>query len=235
LQAAGPSRAEPVLRATLTFVFLTLVSAAAAQHARHPGFVDAAEAVPGLQLDIRYFGERNFVGRRIDGYEAPICLLTRHAAAALAAVQRDLAADGLGLKAFDCYRPARAVAHFVRWGRDVADQVAKTEYYPDVDKRMLFRDGYISARSGHSRGSTVDLTLVRLSGGEELDMGSPFDFFGRRSWLADRSISPAAQENRKILAAAMQQRGFRAYAKEWWHYTLANEPYPESYFDFPVR
>jgi D-alanyl-D-alanine dipeptidase len=184
---------------------------------------------------MRYFEGSNFVGRRIDGYEAPICLLTREAAVALAAVQRDLATSGLGLKVFDCYRPVRAVAHFVRWSRDFSDQQNKYEYYPDFDKRDLFRDGYISARSGHSRGSTIDLTLVRLSDKQELDMGSPFDFFGPRSARLNRSISADAHSNRNVLAAAMARRGFRGYWKEWWHFTLAGEPFPETYFDFPVR
>ncbi len=150
-------------------------------------------------------------------------------------MQRDLAPLGLGLKVFDCYRPARAVAHFVRWARDLQDEARKPEFYPDVDKRTLFRDGYISARSGHSRGSTVDLTLLRLFDGREADMGTPFDFFGKRSWRADRSIPTEAQANRQKLAAAMRRRGFRAYDKEWWHFTLNQEPYPDSYFDFPVR
>ncbi len=150
-------------------------------------------------------------------------------------MQRDLAPLGLGLKVFDCYRPARAVAHFMRWARDLQDQARKAEFYPEVDKRTLFRDGYISARSGHSRGSTVDLTLVRLSDGRELDMGTPFDFFGTRSWLTDRTIPVEAQVHRQVLASAMRRRGFRAYDKEWWHFTLSHEPYPDSYFDFPVR
>jgi D-alanyl-D-alanine dipeptidase len=191
--------------------------------------------VAGLRVDARYFGTDNFVGRKIDGYEAARCLLTREAAVALAAVQRDLMPLGFGLKAFDCYRPARAVAHFMRWARDMQDQARKAEFYPEVDKRALFREGYISARSGHSRGSTVDLTLVRLSDGRELDMGTPFDFFGARSWPADRSIPVEAQTLRQMLAAAMRRRGFRAYEKEWWHFTLNREPYRNSYFDFPVR
>jgi zinc D-Ala-D-Ala dipeptidase len=224
----------------LRFLILLLIAAqlaagAAAAQERHPGFVDAAEVVEGLQFDIRYYGDHNFVGRRIDGYEAPLCLLTREAASALAAVQRDLAFIGLGLKVFDCYRPARAVAHFVRWARDVSDQARKAEFYPEVDKRNLFKEGYIAARSGHSRGSTVDLTLVRLSDNRALDMGSPFEFFGTRSWPADRSVAMDARANRRILAAAMMRRGFRPYNKEWWHFTIANEPFPNTYFDFPVR
>lgn len=217
------------------FAILAWTTLAADAQPRRPAFVDASETATGLKLEMRYFGGNNFVGRRIDGYEAPVCLLTREAAQALAAVQRDLALVGLGLKAFDCYRPARAVAHFVRWARDVADQKTKQAFYPEVDKRNLFRDGYIAARSGHSRGSTIDLTLVRLADGEELDMGSPFDFFGVRSWPSDRSVSAEARGNRMLLAAAMRLRGFRPYDKEWWHFTLRNEPFPETYFDFPVR
>jgi zinc D-Ala-D-Ala dipeptidase len=211
------------------------VAASASAQSRHPAFVDAAEAVPGLVVELRYFGSNNFVGRRIDGYDAPLCLLTREAAVALGAVQRDLSTGGLGLKAFDCYRPMRAVAHFVRWSRDPSDQLIKQEYYPDVDKRTLFRDGYISARSGHSRGSTIDLTIVRLGDNQALDMGSAFDFFGPRSARADHTVPAEAQANRKLLATAMARRGFRSYSKEWWHFTLANEPFPATYFDFLVK
>ena len=211
------------------------VATGASAQSRHPAFIDATEAVPGLMVELRYFGGNNFVGRRIDGYDAPLCLLTREAATALGAVQRDLSASGLGLKAFDCYRPMRAAAHFVRWSRDPADQLTKQEYYPEIDKRTLFRDGYISARSGHSRGSTIDLTVVRIADNQMLDMGSAFDFFGPRSGRADRTISAEAQANRKLLATAMARRGFRSYSKEWWHFTLAREPFPETYFDFLVK
>jgi len=203
--------------------------------AQPAGFVDAADAVDGLVVDARYYGVENFVGSRIDGYEAPRCLLTRQAACALAAVQRDLAAQGFGLKVFDCYRPTRAVAHFVRWARDIADVKRKAEHYPDVEKRDLFRLGYIAARSGHSRGSTVDLTLVRRDGQIELDMGTPFDFFSPKSWPSDRSVSAASRTNRAALASAMRHGGFQPYNKEWWHFTLANEPFPDRYFDFPVK
>jgi D-alanyl-D-alanine dipeptidase len=200
-----------------------------------PGFVDAATVVDGLVVDMRYFGADNFVGERIDGYERPRCLLSAQAAQALAAVQRGLAGRGLGLKVFDCYRPQRAVAHFVRWGRQIDDVKRKVEFYPDVDKRNLFKDGYIATHSGHSRGSTVDLTLVRRADARALDMGSPFDYLGPKSWPSDRSVSVEARANRALLAAAMRAGGFRPYAKEWWHFTLANEPFPHSYFDFPVR
>jgi D-alanyl-D-alanine dipeptidase len=211
-------------------------SAASAQPA---GFVDAATVVPGLAVEMRYFGSHNFVGTRIDGYEAPRCLLARQAAVALAGVERDLAPRGVGLKVFDCYRPARAVAHFVRWAGEFANLKNKAEFYPRMDKRNLFKDGYISSRSGHSRGATVDLTLVRLDdGGElggELDMGTPFDFFGPRSWPSSPGISEEARRNRDLLANAMRRGGFRPYAREWWHFTLWREPFPNTYFDFAVR
>jgi len=201
---------------------------------RPAAFVDAATAVPGLIVEMRYAGSHNFVGRPIDGYQAPHCLLTQAAAAALADAARDLATRGLVLKVFDCYRPVRAVMNFVRWARDLDDSAGKAEFYPDVDKRTLFQDGYISSRSGHSRGSTVDLTLARTDG-RELDMGTPFDFFSPRSWPAAASVSGAAKANRALLAATMRGHGFRPYEKEWWHFTLSGEPFPNTYFDFPVR
>ena len=184
---------------------------------------------------MRYFSENNFVGEKIDGYERPRCLLSAQAANALAGVQRDLAARGLGLKVFDCYRPQRAVAHFVRWARKIDDVRRKAEFYPEIDKRVLFKEGYISEHSGHSRGATLDLTLVRRADGSELDMGGPFDFFSPKSWPSDKSVSAQAQKNRALLATAMTRGGFRPYDKEWWHFTLAREPFPHTYFDFPVR
>lgn len=209
------------------------VDAETSASVRPAGFVDAAATVPGLIVDMRYFGAHNFVGARVDGYEAPVCILTRQAAAALAAVQRDLKPRGLGLKVFDCYRPVRAVRHFVRWARD-PDQGTKAEFYPDIDKRALFREGFIASRSGHSRGSTVDLTLVRLPGGEELDMGTHFDLLSYRSSYRGQ-VTPEQRANRQTLAYAMRKHGFLPYAKEWWHFTLRGEPFPESYFDFPVK
>lgn len=218
MDAQDPASPNPAIRRSAT---------------RPADFVDVATQVPGLVVDMRYFGTHNFVGAKVDGYEAPVCILTRQAAAALAAVQRDLAPRNLGLKVFDCYRPVRAVQHFVRWARD-PDQRTKAEFYPDIDKRALFREGFIASRSGHSRGSTVDLTLVLLPGGEELDMGTHFDLLSYRS--SDRAqVSPQQRANRKILADAMRARGFIPYDKEWWHFTLRHEPFPDVYFDFPVR
>jgi D-alanyl-D-alanine dipeptidase len=216
-------------------IFLTAAASAfAAAQERSAAFVDAAAVVPGLVAEMRYAGTHNFVGRRIDGYVAASCLLTRPAAEALAEVARDLAARGLVIKVFDCYRPARAVANFVRWARDLNDTAGKVEFYPNVDKRTLFQDGYISSRSGHSRGSTLDLTLVRMGDGE-LDMGTPFDFFSPLSSPAAPGVSAEAKTNRGLLATAMRRRGFRPYAKEWWHFTLAAEPFPNTFFDFPVQ
>jgi D-alanyl-D-alanine dipeptidase len=225
---------RPALAALLT---LSLATPAFGQGKieRPETFVNAATVAPGLIVEARYAGPHNFVGDKIDGYDKPLCYLTRQAAAALAQVIADLEPRGLTLKAFDCYRPERAVAHFVRWARNLGDVKMKPEFYPQVDKSTLFADGYIAARSGHSRGSTVDLTLARRADGRELPMGTPFDFFSPRSWPSDRSVSGEAQANRAVLAQAMRNRGFVAYNKEWWHYTLRHEPYPETYFNFPVR
>lgn len=221
-------------RYALIGALVASLSVNAAAQDRPTAFVDAAGVVSGLIVDARYAGAHNFVGRPIDGYEAPRCFLTKPAAEALAQVARDLAAQGLVLKVFDCYRPARAVANFVRWAHNLNDTVGKREFYPEMDKRLLFRDGYISSRSGHSRGSTVDLTLARADG-SELEMGTPFDFFSPRSWPGSSSVSPEAKENRALFAAAMRRRGFRPYPREWWHFTLAHEPFPNTYFDFPVK
>ena len=224
------------MQAAIALLLLLLTSCSAHAQSMPAEFIDAATVVDGLVIDMRYFGADNFVGKRIDGYEAPRCLLTRPAATALAAAQRDLARRGLGLKVYDCYRPARAVAQFARWARDVADVVRKPDYYPDVDKRDLFRLGYIAERSGHSRGSTVDITLVRRAGGgSDPAMGTRFDYFSPKSWPADNSVGKAAQRSRALLAAAMTRVGFQPYDQEWWHFTLRNEPFPASYFDFPVR
>jgi D-alanyl-D-alanine dipeptidase len=229
------------MQAAIAFLLLLLTSHLAHAHTMPAAFIDAATVVDGLVVDRRYFGADNFVGTRIDGYQAPRCLLARPAAVALSAAQRDLTRRGLGLKVLDCYRPTRAVAHFARWARDLADMTRKADYYPDVDKRDLFRLGYIAERSGHSRGSTVDITLVRRAGGEgDPDMGMPdmgtrFDFFGPKSWPSDISVGKAVRRNRALLAAAMARAGFQAYDKEWWHFTLRNEAFPKSYFDFPVQ
>jgi D-alanyl-D-alanine dipeptidase len=222
------------VRYSLIAAMVATFGAHAAAQERPAAFVDAATIVPGLVADMRYAGAHNFVGRPIDGYQAPHCWLTQAAANALAEVGRDLAPRGLVIKVFDCYRPTRAVANFVRWAHDLGDTAGKVEFYPGIEKRALFRDGYIASWSGHSRGSTVDLTLAR-SDGRELDMATPFDFFSPKSWTADPSISAEQHANRVLLTAAMRRHGFRGYDKEWWHFTLSREPFPDTYFDFPVR
>jgi D-alanyl-D-alanine dipeptidase len=196
-----------------------------------PGFVYLDEAVPGIAVELRYITENNFLGTPVDGYEAPRCILSGSAARALKNVQTALAAFGLGLKVFDAYRPQRAVDHFVRWAKDLEDTRMKAEYYPAVDKKHLFRDGYIAARSSHTRGSTVDLTIISLDTGQALDMGSGFDFFGPASWPDNPGMTHAQRAHRMLLQTIMRQSGFSHYAQEWWHFTLKEEPFPDTYFD----
>ena len=231
-------RAVQVL-AILAATIAALAASAAAvrsQGAAPPaGFVRLGDAIPGIMLDARYYGADNFVGAPVDGYEAPTAILTQPAADALRKVQATLRARGFALKVFDAYRPQTAVDHFVRWAADPVDERTKAEYYPDVPKSELFARGYIAEMSGHSRGSTVDLTVVRLSDGAELDMGTPFDFFGPESAVDYDDLTDAQRANRRLLADAMLAYGFEPYPEEWWHYTLADEPYPGTYFDFPVR
>jgi len=193
------------------------------------------EELPSATFDVRYYTNNNFVGAPIDGYKAPIILLTDQAAKALIKVQATLVPFGLSLKIFDGYRPQRAVNHFVRWAKDIADTKTKTQFYPDVDKANLFRDGYIAAKSGHSRGSTVDVTIVDIKTGKELDMGTPFDFFGLPSWPDNPDMNSTVRANRALLRAIMMQQGFKPLKEEWWHFTLKNEPYPNTYFDFPIQ
>jgi zinc D-Ala-D-Ala dipeptidase len=233
-----------VVRVTIAVTLAALTGAAVVQgrdlrnppqHAWPDGFVDATEAVPGLVVEMRYLGSDNFVGKPVDGYDDPVCLLTTEAAAALRGAQQQLAPFGLGLKAFDCYRPARAVAHFVRWARDPADTLRKADFYPDIDKAQLFELGYIAERSGHSRGSTIDLTIIDVVTRQELDMGTSWDLFSTLSWPMEAAMTPAQRANRLLLRSVMLQHGFRPYDQEWWHFTLRDEPHPDTYFDFPVR
>lgn len=203
--------------------------------AQNPEFVDVRTLAPDIIVEMRYAGADNFVGRPIAGYEAPVCLLTRDAAAALAAVHEGMRGAGRAIKVYDCYRPTRAVADFAAWARDLGDQRTKAEYYPNVEKAQLFELGYIADRSGHSRGSTVDVTIIDRASGAEIDMGTPYDLFDPRSWPSDQSVSPEAQANRQALARAMRTYGFTPLQEEWWHFTLENEPYPQTFFDVPVR
>ena len=198
------------------------------------GFVLISEAVPDAILEIRYYSTYNFIGERVDGYEQPVALLTREAAEALRAASDEFAQMGYRLKIFDAYRPCSAVAHFVRWAEDVDDARMKPYFYPDVDKADLFSSGYIARRSGHSRGSTVDLTLFDMRTGREVDMGGPFDWFGELSHPGYEGVTEEQRANRMLLREVMLKHGFKPLSTEWWHFTLADEPYPHTYFTFPV-
>ncbi len=213
-------------------------------------FVNITDVVPDVILEIRYFGTYNFVGARIDGYLQPTALLTRQAADSLKAVNDDLVKQGYRLKIYDAYRPQMAVDHFVRWGKNLDDTLMKQYFYPQVDKKDLFRLGYIATQSGHSRGSTLDLTLFDMHTEKEVDMGGTFDWFGREShpdcqgdldkgfYIAYDNVDTITAEqfeNRMLLRRAMMAHGFKPYDCEWWHFTLKNEPYPDTYFQFPVR
>jgi D-alanyl-D-alanine dipeptidase len=227
-------------------------------------FVALSEVDASILQEIRYFTPHNFTGDPVDGYLAPLCILTREAAQALARAQRDFIEDGYTLKVYDCYRPQRAVDEFVSWAKDLVDQRMKAEFYPRVEKSNLFADGYIAERSGHSRGSTVDLTLVPLSEAatvpptytpgqflidcaapqairfpdNSLDMGTGFDCFDTLANTADPRISGAQAKNRTLLLEGLQRYGFVNYDKEWWHFTYRpvdlGEPFPDTIFDFPV-
>ena len=199
------------------------------------GFVYITDVCPDVILEIRYYSTYNFVGARVDDYLAPTAILSKEAAAALKLANDELRAQGYAIKVFDAYRPQGAVTHFMRWAADENDVLTKEYFYPEIDKARIIPDGYIMERSGHSRGSTVDLTIIEMRTGKELDMGSPFDFFGPESHHGTDLINFIQAENRLILRLAMENAGFNIYDEEWWHYTLINEPYPDTYFDFPVR
>lgn len=216
-------------------------------------FVVITDVVPDAILEIRYYSTYNFVGARIDGYLEPTALLTRQAADSLKVVSDELKAQGYRLKIYDAYRPQMGVDHFMRWGDDVTDTLMKPYFYPDVPRDSLFDLGYIARRSGHSRGSTVDLTLFDMNTEKEVDMGGTFDWFGPESHPnfggnpetgeytgvcnspSGRTITAEQFENRMILRRAMSLHGFMPYDEEWWHFTLINEPYPDTYFTFPVK
>ena len=228
-----------VARVCLLPVLVAVHGAVAADPPALPdGFVYLDEAVPGVAVELRYKTSGNFVGRPVDGYGPHArAVLSAPAAEALARVQGALAPFGLGLKVFDAYRPQRAVDHFVRWGRDLADRRTKAAYYPDVAKGDLFTEGYIAERSSHSRGSTVDLTIVHRDADgavRELDMGSGYDFFGPVSWPDSDAVTAQQRANRALLRHVMTAHGFAPYAQEWWHFTFADEPHPDTYFDFPI-
>ncbi|MER5213721.1 M15 family metallopeptidase [Streptomyces sp. NPDC002838] len=259
------TRLSSAVRGLLTVLAALLAMTAASTTARGhtepkatADFVALRTVDPTIIQEMRYFTPHNFVGERIDGYQQPLCILTRPAAKALHAAQLKLLRKGYTLKVYDCYRPQRAVNHFVRWAQDLDDQAMKGEFYPNVDKSRLFEDGYIAEKSGHSRGSTMDLTIVKLPAkptrpyvpGEPLvpcyapkeerfpdnsiDMGTGFDCFDTLSHTLDPRVQGAQRANRLLLKSTLESLGFVNLAEEWWHYTYKPELYPDTYFDFPV-
>ena len=197
-------------------------------------FILLTDMIPQALLDIRYYSTYNFTGDRVNGYEAPVALITREAARALKNVSAEVAVKGYRLKIFDAYRPETAVKHFVYWGIEDTDIRMKEYFYPSLEKQELFKEGYIASRSSHSRGSTVDLTLFDMKTGKDIDMGGPFDLFDEISHPGSRLVTDEQYENRMLLQKAMTDNGFLPIEQEWWHFTLQNEPFPDTYFDFPV-
>ncbi len=199
------------------------------------GFVYVEDVVKDIEIDLRYFSDNNFIGDHINGYNNNCLILTEKAAHALLKVQTELKKQNLCLKIYDGYRPQISVNHFVKWAKDLNDTINKSNFYPNVKKKNLFKEEYIAHRSGHTRGSTVDLTIIDCGTKAELDMGSPFDFFGVKSWVNYKALSKEQSKNRQLLQSVMLKHNFRNYFKEWWHFTLRNEPFPKTYFNFPIN
>lgn len=228
----------------ITFLFLlstlTFVNVFGQEPERHlsddaSGFVLLTDVVPDVILEVRYYGTYNFVGTRVDGYEQPVVLSTKEAAYALKKVSDLLKAKGYRLKIYDGYRPQKGVDHFVRWAENLNDTLMKSYFYPELEKDQLFPQEYICLYSGHTRGSTFDLTLFDMKTEKEVDMGGTFDYFGLKSHPDYRGVTPRQWENRMILRDAMLNGGFAPMDTEWWHFTLKDEPYKDTYFTFPVN
>jgi zinc D-Ala-D-Ala dipeptidase len=250
------------MRRLSLLLFLLLATPASADVVKQapPGaFVSLADVDPSIVVEMRYLTNHNFMGRRVPGYRENVCLLTRPAAEALARVQRSVRAKGYTLKVYDCYRPQRSVDAFVKWGKNLSDQRMKAEFYPRVRKARVFKEGYIATQSGHSRGSTVDLTLVRTPPRQQeryrrgdrlrdcagprrkrfrdntIDMGTGYDCFDPLSHPYAQRFRGKVRRNRLALREPMIAAGFKGLATEWWHFTLREEPYPETFFDFPME
>lgn len=252
------SIAARLLAAVLAASAATVVPAHAQEPTAPADFVSLQDVDPTILLDIRYATAHNFTGDPVDGYRAPVCILTRPAADALRRAQQEFVAQGYSLKVYDCYRPQRAVNDFVGWAKDLADQRMKAEFYPRVDKSQLFADGYIAEQSGHSRGSTVDLTLVRQPAQQTppyvpgqplvdcaapapirfpdntIDMGTGYDCFDTLAHTLDPRVVGGQLQNRLLLKTGLERQGLENYPSEWWHFTFKPEAYPDTYFDFPV-
>lgn len=223
------------IKELLIFFLISFFGFSQSKNTLPDGFTYAKELIPSINLELRYCTIKNFIGKPIIGYNAERFILSTKAAKALQNVQKELLSRGLSLKIYDAYRPQRAVNEFVFWASNLNDTLKKQEFYPRVKKKNLFKSGYIASKSGHSRGSTLDLTLVDAKTGIVLNMGSPYDFFGKESWVNYQDITKKQRDNRLLLKAVMNTYGFRSYSKEWWHFTLVNEPFPNTYFDFPVE
>ncbi|KOY52898.1 M15 family metallopeptidase [Polaribacter dokdonensis] len=199
------------------------------------GFIYLSDIDSSIQSELRYYSNNNFIGKPIDGYKNDCVILTKQTALALKKIQTELKKQGLSLKIFDAYRPQKAVDHFVKWAKVLNDTLMKKEYYPSLPKSELFKQGYIASKSGHTRGSTVDLTIINIKTGKELDMGSPYDFFGVQSHPFHENISKTQKENRMLLRKVMLAQNFIPYKNEWWHFTLSNEPFRNQYFNFNIE
>ncbi|MDC1464911.1 M15 family metallopeptidase [Polaribacter sp.] len=198
------------------------------------GFVYLKDVVPSIKIELRYYSNHNFIGKPIDGYNSNSLIITRETAKSLKKIQQELLQKELSLKIFDGYRPQQAVDHFVRWAKVLNDTLMKAQYYPKVKKNNLFKNGYIAEKSGHSRGSTLDLTIINIKTGQALDMGSAYDFFGIQSHPLYQNLSKKQKKNRLFLRKIMLNHGFIPYENEWWHFTLKKEPFPNTYFTFPI-
>jgi D-alanyl-D-alanine dipeptidase len=224
------------LKTLLFFFLVSLTTTIFSQKQTLPkGFVYLAEVDTSIKSELRYLSNNNFIGKPIDGYINKTIIISKPAALALKQVQKKLLQFNLTLKVFDAYRPQQAVDHFVRWARVLNDTLMKQQYYPEVTKNKLFQLGYIASKSGHTRGSTVDLTIVDLTTGRELDMGSPYDYFGTESHPLQNKLTKNQRVNRLLLRNLMLSNGYKPYENEWWHFTLRNEPFPTTYFNFPIK
>lgn len=219
----------------ISILYLVLFSLSICAQKIPTGFVYLSDIDASIQTELRYFSNNNFIGQPIDGYKNNCIIVSKQTAKALKNVQTILKKRGLSLKIYDAYRPQQAVDHFVRWAKVLNDTLMKKSYYPNVPKSQLFEQGFIASKSGHTRGSTVDLTLINQSTGKELDMGSSYDFFGEESHPFYKKISKKQRENRMLLRKVMLANGFYPYDNEWWHFSLQNEPYPNTYFNFPIE
>ena len=219
----------------ISFGLLFLISFVASTQSLPKGFVYLSNIDASIQKELRYLSTNNFIGKPINGYHKDVVIVSEKTALALQKIQQIFLKDSLSLQILDAYRPQQAVEHFVKWAKDLKDTLRKQDYYPSVPKSELFAQGYIASKSGHTRGSTVDLTLVNLKTNQEVDMGSTYDFFGKISHPYNKVITEIQQKNRMLLRTVMLKNGFQPYENEWWHFTLKKEPFPKTYFNFPIE